>query len=493
MAMGRALSALRNPLLPVMLPVQRSVLFNKQTYHTFVPRLCSKLFAPISPGNYELHRREFMTNVLLSGLSVLFSFRLIVPLLSMYHIGLAMDESAYLINIGLVIMTAGFWKWSRRGHTQAAAIGVLTLLYIEALSLAWQWSFEFPMAILMFTVVILCAGVLLSSRAALVVTAITAVSLLFISYVQIAGYMHPATYWLQQDFQMADASGYVAVLCVIALATWLLNSETRRSFLLTLQSEAALAKERDQLEITLRKRSQELEDMQLVYNLELQRFAEFGRLSAHLLHDIANPLNAATLHLESYTGANTASVKNARRSLKQLERYIKAARCQLRNHSEDTVFNVRQELKRVEIVMCPLAKNVGVSLHIEVENGLQLSGDAIKFNQIVSNLIANAIDAYQGVLGTALQKPIVVKALHHKNHIELSVHDWGRGIELENIGHIFQPFYSSKLADDRGLGIGLAIVKKMTENDFKGTIKAFSSPKNGTLFRLRMPTDTAIF
>lgn len=254
---------------------------------------------------------------------------------------------------------------------------------------------------------------------------------------------------------------------------------------------AELGKAKDILESRVAERTQELEETQLVRLLELQRFAEFGRLSAHLLHDVSNPLTAASLNLQLLGKDESPAIRQARKSLRLLERYVQAARKQLSSEGYETEFKVHQEIKQLMAVLKPLASKAGVNLIVEQDSPIKLYGDPVRFNQIVSNLIANAIDSYAGMENMSKSKPVTLTIKNAGRYLHLAVSDHGKGIEALQLTQIFEPFYTTKLDAGRGIGIGLSIVKQYVKNDYKGTICVNSSPQAGTTFtvllKLQMP------
>lgn len=250
--------------------------------------------------------------------------------------------------------------------------------------------------------------------------------------------------------------------------------------------QIALARERDYLELKIRQRTQELEEAQLMRLLELQRFAEFGRISARLLHEVANPLTAASLNLNRLDHRQSVALSQARQSLRQLERYVLAARKQLSNQSEPVIFSPQAEIRQLLTVLRPLARAERVQLELESSQSIKTLGDPVKFSQIVSNLVANAIDAYAQ---TSLpNRRVRIRLRTTAKWIELIVQDWGKGIEPNDLPQLFEPFYTTKLSDQRGLGIGLAIVKQAVETDFQGRIAVSSTKNNGTVFKVKLPS-----
>jgi C4-dicarboxylate-specific signal transduction histidine kinase len=215
---------------------------------------------------------------------------------------------------------------------------------------------------------------------------------------------------------------------------------------------------------------------------ELHRLTELGRLSAHLLHEISNPLTAAILHLEQHGKQSSASVQHARRSMRILQRYVEAARQQVRGGSQSVNFYLRPQLSDLRRVLQPLARQAGVRLRVETAANYRLFGDPVKFQQIV----ANAIDAYGGLPADSYEKNVEAIFTSKNQWLIIEVKDRGTGISSENLPRIFEPFFTTKDTARDGLGVGLAMVKQSIEADFSGSIAATSTQVDGTCFRARL-------
>ena len=219
---------------------------------------------------------------------------------------------------------------------------------------------------------------------------------------------------------------------------------------------------------------------------ELQRFAELGRLSASLLHEISNPLTAALLHLEM-SDQKSPSVRKAKRDIQLLRRYVDAARQHARQESKPARFPVISQFEQLKRVINPLARHASVQLEFGDLPRCQLFGDPVKFQHIFANLIINAIEAYNDD-GTKHQASLVKISFHLKSTtLTVQVKDWGRGISAAELPKVFEPFYTTKDHASHGLGIGLAIVEQYATVDFRGSIKVSSSRRKGTQFTIRLP------
>lgn len=220
---------------------------------------------------------------------------------------------------------------------------------------------------------------------------------------------------------------------------------------------------------------------------ELQRFAELGRVSAGLIHDISSPLTAAILHLEQEESRGVHSIRHARRSIRVLERYVEAARQQLRQESRNINFCVKEQLRQVRRVVLPTANKQHVRLYFEVNKKHRLIGDPIKFQQIMTNLIINSIDAYSGCRATTHEPTVRITVNACCKWLRIRVHDRGNGITTGQMPYLFEPFYSTKNPNaTSGLGIGLSTVKHHVEKDFGGEISVSSTIDNGTEFNIKL-------
>lgn len=221
---------------------------------------------------------------------------------------------------------------------------------------------------------------------------------------------------------------------------------------------------------------------------ELRRLAEFGRVSATLIHEISTPLTAASLTLEQLRQERSVSlVKRAQRDLKQLESYIKAARQQLKGESRPSSFSLTVAIHQVVMILDARARAADIKLLVNTIGSVRLYGDQVKFHQIMANLINNAIDSYAP--GSDWPKFVRVSVARQKNSITITVSDNGQGISRTNLSRIFEPFFSTKPSAGQGLGIGLATVKRYVEQDFNGSLKVKSRLSFGSSFIIRLNVD----
>lgn len=430
-------------------------------------------------------RRELILNILLSGLAGVGILADITVVNNRIHGNNPEQASSIVIVLFFSALIAGLWWLSRKGRHNVSAYVLLGIFLLGATNMLLAYSFVLPATQVALAIFVVVCGVLLTARAALNVTFVLVAYVLVVGYAQVYGHLHPDTKWLNQKLEMGDCVGLVAGLLVIGLVSWLANRETDRSLDRARRSEAALEIERDQLEVKVVERTRELERAQMERVMELQRLAEFGRMSAGLLHDVASPLTVASLNLkqidEMSDKADSLLLKRALQSLHYIERFLDSARKQLKSQGNVSSFVVSTEIKQVLSILKHRAREAEVNVELRTAGRFQLVGDPVKFNQIIANLILNAIEAYDDT-SPGKKKRVFIDLNKDGKWLKITVTDHGRGLTSAQIERVFDTFYSTRLSGQSNMGIGLATVKKLVEADFGGRVNAKSSPRLGTRF-----------
>jgi two-component system, LuxR family, sensor kinase FixL len=124
----------------------------------------------------------------------------------------------------------------------------------------------------------------------------------------------------------------------------------------------------------------------------------------------------------------------------------------------------------------------GVNVRVETTPGLpRLLGDPIQIEQVVLNLLRNALDAMAEVGGR--RELHVGIARVDGDAVELAVRDTGQGLTPAVVEHVFEPFFSTKPG---GLGMGLSISRSIVEAH-QGRLSATANADGGATFRVRLP------
>jgi len=136
----------------------------------------------------------------------------------------------------------------------------------------------------------------------------------------------------------------------------------------------------------------------------------------------------------------------------------------------------------VRTVVAVVLPATGRQVRIEQD----LTGDGVlecvpeEFNQVVTNLVQNAIEAVADGIGV-----VRVTGASDGATLRLTVRDNGPGIDPETMGRLFTPFFTTK-GPNRGTGLGLTISRRVVES-LKGTLKVTSTPGQGAAFAVEVP------
>lgn len=432
-------------------------------------------------------RKAFILNVLLLGSIALCLVAFLLILISYFRYRPAYEGAPIWLPLLVLILFSVLYFLARLNFYLLSAYSLIIILCLLAAYSSLTWGTAVPGILLLYAVMIVMAGLMIGVLFSFILTIVISIFLITLAYLEANGITHPDLYWTEHTTTVADGVGFAFMLLIIALVSWLSNREITRSLSRARRSEAALKKERDQLEINVEERTRELKQAQLEKLLQLYRFAEFGKHSSGLLHDIVNPLNAVSLNLEKLSQKERSRLlKQALDGIKHIESFVQAARRQLQNQDHMTLFSIRSELRHVVKVLEHRAKERGVNVRLRIPANATLYGSTIKFHQLATNLIANAIDAYEPGPKTS-GRVVNIFAKLQKDMLVLSVQDWGKGITAKNMRRIFDPFFTTK-GPQKGTGIGLVIARNVAEKDFFGTIAATSSKSDGTVFKVSLPT-----
>jgi signal transduction histidine kinase len=396
----------------------------------------------------------------------------------------AVSTSVVFIILSLFVF---LYFLSRKGFILLASFIFLGIFFFLNSYTAFTYGIDVPEGILVYALIIIMSGILLGSQYAFLVTTVTVGVISLVGYLHTSSIFLPKSYWRSEILTIADIITFGITFLIIAIISWLSNREIEKSLARARRSEAELKKERDSLEITVEQRTRDLKETQAEKMTQLYRFAEFGRLSSGLFHDLINPLTAVSLNLEQAknVGETKQCVDKAVRAAKKMEDIVSAVRKQLSRQENKTLFSVNDEIAQALEVLAHKAQKSGVAIRLFSREEIKTYGDAVKFNQVALNLIANAIDAYQEKTNVD-SKPITMSLSKENSMIIFEVKDKGVGISEENKPKLFEPFFTTK-KEGYGLGIGLSMIKRIIEKDFGGSISVESREGEGAVFTIKFP------
>jgi signal transduction histidine kinase len=239
----------------------------------------------------------------------------------------------------------------------------------------------------------------------------------------------------------------------------------------------------EELEQRIRQESEALQKAHAEV-VQSQKLATLGYLSAGMAHEIRNPLNSIALFVQLIKEGVDEAEKNeyVEKILKEVDR-VDATLSKLMNTAKRSSFelaevNIEEVIRKALDSFTPQITAQAIKLQFSLRENLpRLTADPVEIEQIFTNLFLNSIDEMSG------GGKLVVELDHDDRDIIIQVSDSGRGIPLENLPNIFDPFFSTKT---RGTGMGLPIVLRIVKN-YGGKIEVFATGESGTTFLVRLP------
>jgi signal transduction histidine kinase len=259
------------------------------------------------------------------------------------------------------------------------------------------------------------------------------------------------------------------LLAQAALISLLLHERRRRNF----------------AEVQSRQRMSEL--------AHVNRFSTAGELTTSIAHEINQPLGAIRVNAETME----MMVKSSTPDMAEIREIVADIRRD-EGRASEVILRLRSLLKKApfdprevdfnEIVsdtlefLSALAVGRQVTIGKSLFSGpLLIRGDRIQLQQVILNLVVNAIDAMSSM--PAADRHIAVWTRRSDDFAEALISDAGPGIPPDKLPEVFEPFFTTKA---QGMGMGLSIARTIVEAH-QGQLLVENQTKGGALFRIRLP------
>jgi PAS domain S-box-containing protein len=248
------------------------------------------------------------------------------------------------------------------------------------------------------------------------------------------------------------------------------------------------------LDLTERRRAESEARKAQMELAHANRVATMGQLTASIAHEVNQPIAATKVNAQAALRWLNRDAPDLEEARQLLARIVKDG-----DRAGDVVNRIRNIVKKAPPRIEPLHLNEVIGEVIELtrseamksdvavqtqfaENLSAVTGDQTQLQQVILNLILNAVQA-MSESGLDVRELQISTEANQPDGVIVSVRDSGPGIRQENLDRLFDPFYTTK---STGMGMGLAICRSIVEGH-GGRIWATANIPRGAAFHFTLP------
>jgi C4-dicarboxylate-specific signal transduction histidine kinase len=248
------------------------------------------------------------------------------------------------------------------------------------------------------------------------------------------------------------------------------------------------------LDLTERKRAEESLHKIQIELAHANRVATMGQLTASIAHEVKQPIGAAAAYAEAalrFLARRPPKLENMREALEGIVaashragNVIDRIRTLVKKAPPPhEYFDINEAIREVIELTRSAAVKDGISVQTNLAHGLPaIEGDRVQLQQVVLNLIVNAVESMRGV-SDGTRELFIRSRMEEPGAVLVRVQDSGPGLTQAALDRLFDAFYTTK---PNGLGLGLSISRSIIET-FGGRLWATANMPRGAIFEFIVP------
>ena len=247
------------------------------------------------------------------------------------------------------------------------------------------------------------------------------------------------------------------------------------------------------LDLTERKRAEEALHKVQMELAHANRVSAMGQLTASIAHEIRQPLAGVKMNGNAalrWLAKHPPELEEAKRSLENIVKDANRANDVIsrihnivkKDSSSKETLDINEAILEVLTLVRGEAFKHDVSIQMRLATSLpRIEGDRVQLQQVMINLIINAIQAMSAVQG--MRELHISTERNETDGVSVAVRDFGPGLSAEDLSNLFEPFYTTK---PHGMGMGLSISRSIMEYH-GGRLWAIPCEPHGALFQFTIP------
>jgi signal transduction histidine kinase len=224
--------------------------------------------------------------------------------------------------------------------------------------------------------------------------------------------------------------------------------------------------------------------------VEKERLFTLGELAGGMAHDINTPLSSIATgvsYIEETMTLNDDSkeiVDAMRRSIEKISNIVNSIRDQIRNTGMDKneEFAINTLVKNVEMLLFSEIKKSNCEIKFSAKEEIRLKGDTNKLEQVITNIVLNAVQAYEGRRGI-----VDIELYKSEDKAIIKITDSAGGIPEKIAEGLLNQILTTK--GSRGTGFGLYFSNSIIKGIFNGNLRFETKLGEGTTFYIEIPVN----